>query len=93
MNYPDQTPLFCDNQSAIKLVRNPEFHKRTKHIEVRHHFIREQQDLKIVNVQYLETEAQLADILTKPLPQPRFSNLRNAMGIRSVNDAMIEGGC
>jgi hypothetical protein len=76
-------PLMCDNQSAIRLIRNPEFHQRTKHIDVRYHFIREHQEAKEIDVLYIPTEIQLADPFTKPLPNPRFSILRDALGIVS----------
>ncbi len=76
-------PLMCDNQSAIRLIRNPEFHQRTKHIDVRYHFIREHQEAKEIDVLYIPTEIQLADPFTKPLPNPRFSILRDALGIAS----------
>lgn len=66
------TVLFCDNQSAIRLVRNPEFHKRTKHIDVQFHFIREKQEDGTIDVQYIPTDQQLADIFTKPLHGPLF---------------------
>lgn len=64
----------CDNQGALKLVQNPEDHQRTKHIDVRYHFVRDMQKKGIISVEYLESEKQLADILTKPLPGPRLKN-------------------
>ena len=66
------TILLCDNQSAIKLVDNPEFHQRTKHIDVKYHFIREQQTNGTIGVNYIESQNQRADILTKPLSRPLF---------------------
>ena len=67
--------LFCDNQSAIKLVHNPEFHKRTKHIDVQYHFIREKQQDHTIDIQYIDTDNQVADIFTKALPADRFKRL------------------
>jgi hypothetical protein len=75
------TTLYCDNQSAIALVNNPTFHQRTKHIDVRLFYIRELQEKKTINVVYINTEQQLADILTKPLAVPRFEKLRDALGV------------
>lgn len=75
------TILFCDNQSAIKLVRNPQFHQRTKHIDVKFHFIRDLQDEHVVDVVYVNTESQLADLFTKGLDGPRFRKLRNDIGV------------
>jgi hypothetical protein len=75
------TYLFCDNQSAIKLVRNPQFHQRTKHIDVKFHFIRDLQEYKVIDVVYVNSEGQLADLLTKGLDGPRFRKLREEIGI------------
>lgn len=75
------TTLFCDNQSAVRLVFNPEFHKRTKNIDIQHHFIREKQSDGCLHMQYLSTEGQLAVLFTKPLPGPRFEKLRRGIGI------------
>ena len=76
--------LFCDNQSAIKLVRNPEFHQRTKHIDVKYNFIREQQERGRIDVKYIATEEQMADIFTKSLPGPRFVMLRDMIGVKNM---------
>ena len=76
--------VYCDNQSAIKLVHNPEFHQRTKHVDVKFHFIRDQQEKGDIDVSYVETENQLADIFTKPLPEPRFVKLRREINVISI---------
>lgn len=72
----DQTKsplLFCDNQSAIKVVRNPQnFHQFTEQMDVKFHFIRDLQDEDVVGVVYVNTESQLADRFTKGLDGPRF---------------------
>ncbi|RWS22443.1 RxLR effector candidate protein-like protein, partial [Leptotrombidium deliense] len=71
------TRILCDNQGEIKLVGNPEFHQRTKHIDVRHNFIRSaQSDGKIV-IEYVETKKQAADFLTKSLNSPQFVMCRD----------------
>ena len=75
------TILLCDNQSAIKLVHNPEFHQRTKHIDVKYHFIRKQQTNGNIDVNYIESQNQRADILTKPLSSQIFNKLRHEMNI------------
>ena len=75
------TPLFSDNQSAIRLVQNPEFHKRTKHIDVVYHLIREIQARGEITVSYVPTRLQLADILTKALTPETFQTLRAALNI------------
>ena len=62
-------PLLCDNESAIKLTNNPVQHARTKHIDVRHHFIRDHQQKGDICIESVGTEDQLADIFTKPLDE------------------------
>jgi hypothetical protein len=76
--------LRCDNSSAIKLARNPVFHARSKHIELHHHFIRERIIEGEIDVDYISTEDQPADLLTKALAQPLFEKHRHAMGVRSL---------
>ena len=65
------------NQGCIGISENPVLHKRTKHIDIRYHFIREKVERGDVKLQYLPTEHQLADIMTKPLPKPRIMRLRS----------------
>jgi hypothetical protein len=77
-------PILCDNDSTIKLVKNNQFHQRTKHIEIRHYFVRENQEDGEIEVSYVPTQDNLADIFTKPLPNPRFSELRTRLGITEV---------
>jgi len=66
-------PIKCDNTSAINLTRNPVLHSRTKHIEIRHHFLRDHVQKNDVSFEYVDTKDQLADIFTKPLPSEPFS--------------------
>jgi transposase InsO family protein len=84
-----KTELACDNQSAIQISKNPVFHQRTKHIDIRYHFIREKiQEMKI-KLYYLPTELMIADLLTKPLPYPRFIELCKPL----FNDIKLRGEC
>lgn len=78
---PEPTIIYCDNQSTISLIKNPVFHQRTKHIEVRFFYVRDQQADGKVNVRYVSTEEQLADIFTKPLAAPRYQMLRENLGV------------
>jgi hypothetical protein len=75
----DPVNLFIDNQSAIKLICNPVYHKRTKHIDIQYHFIREKYEDGYIKPIYISSENQLADILTKPLNHLRLMKLRNIL--------------
>ena len=77
----DKVPLLCDNESAIKIAYNPVQHSRTKHIEIRHHFIRDHVARGDIELAYVPTKDQLADIFTKPLDEARFTYLRNELNI------------
>lgn len=81
---PKTILLNCDNQSTVCLVWNPEFHQRTKHIETKYHFIRERQQQGGIEIKYIDTHNQLADIFTKPLPGPHFAFLREQLGIGPI---------
>jgi cystathionine beta-lyase family protein involved in aluminum resistance len=74
-------PLFCDNESAIKMNQNPVQHSRTKHIDIRHHFIRDYQQKGDISIESIGTEDQLADIFIKPLDENRFYKLKNELNI------------
>ncbi|GJW18564.1 hypothetical protein Tco_0026000 [Tanacetum coccineum] len=72
--------LYCNNKSAIALCCNNVRHSRAKHIDVRYHFIKEQIENGIVELYFVRTEYQLADIFTKPLPRERFNFLIEKLG-------------
>lgn len=67
--------LFINNSSAIQISRNPVQHSRTKHIDIHHHFICDLVKEKIIFLDHVSTEEQLADILTKALDSKRFKYL------------------
>ncbi|GKA71822.1 retrovirus-related pol polyprotein from transposon TNT 1-94 [Tanacetum coccineum] len=71
----NKIPLYCDNRSAIALCCNNVQHSRSKHINIRHHFIREQVENGVVELYFVTTDYQLADIFTKALPRERFEFL------------------
>jgi hypothetical protein len=77
----DVMTLYCDNLSAINISKNPIQHSRTKHIDIRHHFIRDLVEEKVVNLEHIETEKQIADIFTKALDASKFEKLRGDLGI------------
>ncbi len=80
------TPIFCDNTSAICLTRNPILHSRTKHIEIRHHFLRDHVQKGDVRLEFISTDLQLADIFTKPLPEDRFTFICRELGMTCINN-------
>ncbi|GJS18081.1 hypothetical protein Tco_0412553 [Tanacetum coccineum] len=81
----NKIPLYCDNKSVIALCCNNVQHSRAKHIDVRYHFIKEQVENGIVELYFVRTEYQLADIFTKPLPRERFNFLIEKLGMRSMS--------
>lgn len=83
------TEMNMDNQSSIRLIKNPEFHKRTKHIDVRYHFIRERYEENLFNLNYVSSDEQLADIFTKALPKSRFQLLRELISIKEKVEGHI----
>ena len=76
--------LYCDNTSAINISKNPVQHSRTKHIDIRHHFIRELVEEGVIVLEHISTEKQLADILTKPLDVSKFENMRKSLGVCAI---------
>jgi len=74
-------PLKCDITSAINRSKNPVMHSRTKHIEIRHHFLRDHVSKDDYRIEFVNSEHQLADIFAKPLARDRFFFIRNELGI------------
>ena len=77
-------PLLIDNQSAIAIARNPKFHDQTKHIEIQYHFLRQQYESKALELTYVPTGDQVADVLTKALAQEKHQRFTANMGMRHV---------
>ena len=73
--------LLCDNENAIKLANIPVQHSRTKHIDIRHHFLRDHKTKGDITLCHMSTDKQLADIFTKPLDEQRFYFLRSELNI------------
>jgi hypothetical protein len=76
-----KVPILCDNESAIRMADNPIEHICTKHIDIRYHFLRDHQQKGDIEIAYVSTHNQLADIFTKPLDEKTFSKLRNELNI------------
>ncbi|GJV98216.1 retrovirus-related pol polyprotein from transposon TNT 1-94 [Tanacetum coccineum] len=83
-------PLYCDNKSAIALCCNNVQHSRSKHIDIRHHFIREQVEKGVVELYFMRTEYQLADIFTKALPRERFKFILPRLGMKSMKPETLK---
>jgi hypothetical protein len=81
VNINEPMVMMEDNQGAIALAQNPVKHSRTKHIDVKHHFVREAIQDGFISLQYCNTKEMVADTLTKPLPKCQFQRLRASMGI------------
>ena len=82
----DHVPIMCDNTSAINLSKNPVLHSRTKHIEIRHHFLRDHVQKGDITLEFISTNHQIADILTKPLALERFASLRRGLGLLDATE-------
>jgi hypothetical protein len=76
-----KVPLLCDNESATRMSDNPIEHNRTKHIDIRYHFLRDHQQRGYIEIAYVNTKNQLTDIFTKPLDEKTFSKLMNELNI------------
>ena len=74
-----------DNKSAQALAKNPVFHDRSKHIDTRYHFIRECIAKKEIELEYVRTNDQIADIFTKPLKYENFQQLRLKLGVIQIS--------
>ncbi|XP_058198509.1 secreted RxLR effector protein 161-like [Rhododendron vialii] len=77
--------VFCDKTSAINISKNLVQHSRTKHIDIRHHFIRDLVEDGVVALEFIPTQGQKADIFTKPLDSLRFVYLRKSLGLISLD--------
>jgi hypothetical protein len=84
----DSTIIHCDNQSRVKLSENPVFHDKSKHIEIKYHYIRDMVQRKELHVRYLPTHEQIVDIFTKPLASVKFEYFRERLGL--VQNASLD---
>jgi hypothetical protein len=77
----EPTVIYCNNQSCIKLLENPIFHDRSKHIEIIYHLIQYRIQKGAMKLWYISTDEQVADILTKPLVKGKFVFFRDKLGV------------
>jgi hypothetical protein len=82
----EKVPLLCDNESAIKIANNPVQHSRTKHIDIRHHFLRDHVAKGDIILEGVRSNDQLADIFTKPLDKTCFCMLMNELNILDLRN-------
>ncbi len=87
------TPLYCDNQSTIRLAENPVFHARTKHVEVHYHFVREKVLQEEIELSYVKTDNQVADLFTKGLSTTKLEKFCSQLRIVKRFGVGIEGEC
>ncbi|GJQ96957.1 hypothetical protein Tco_0008096 [Tanacetum coccineum] len=80
-----QTKIHVDNESAICVVKNPVYHSKTKHIEIRHHFIRDSYEKRLIEMVKIHTDYNVADLLTKAFDVTRFQFLIASIGIGVVD--------
>ena len=76
-------PILCDNTSAINLAKNPIQHSRSKHIDIKHHFIRDHVQKGDIKLSFVNTEDQIADVFTKPLAEDHFCYIKNLLNMIS----------
>ena len=83
----EPTHIFCDNQSSIKLSYNPVFHEKSKHFEIDFHFTRQKVEENIIKVEFIPSQEQPADILTKSLGRIKFKGCRKRLHLRNILDS------
>nr|GEZ90488.1 retrovirus-related Pol polyprotein from transposon TNT 1-94 [Tanacetum cinerariifolium] len=86
----NKIPMYCDNKSAIALCCNNVQHSRSKHIDIRYHFIKEQVENGVIKLYFINTEYQLADLFTKALGRDRIEFLINKLGMRSFTPETLK---
>ena len=85
MEISEPFKIFADNQRCIAIAKNPQHYARTKHIDIKYYYVREQIAKKSVVINYIPTELMTADVLTKPLARSRHHKLIQQFGIRTTD--------
>ncbi|GKB93211.1 hypothetical protein Tco_0979348 [Tanacetum coccineum] len=86
----NKIPPYCDNRSSIDLCCNNVQHSQSKHIDIRHHFIREQVEKGVVELYFVTTDYHLADKFTKALPRERFEFILSRLGMKSMTPKTLK---
>jgi hypothetical protein len=86
----ERVPLMCDNTSAISAAKNSVFHKKMRHVERRHHFLRDHIEKGDIKIRYIDADRQLTDIFTKPLDSSQFADLWGGL-VFAIHMAWFEG--
>nr|GFB85183.1 retrovirus-related Pol polyprotein from transposon TNT 1-94 [Tanacetum cinerariifolium] len=86
----NKIPMYCDNKSTIALCCNNVQHSRSKHIDIRYHFIKKQVENRVIELYFVNTEYQLADLFTKALGRDRIEFLINKLGMRSFTPKTLK---
>ena len=77
----EPTLIHYDSQSCVKLTENHVFHDRSKHIEIKYHYIRDMLERRVVELQYISTDEQIENILTKPLSRVKYEYFRDKLEV------------
>ena len=80
----DSTCIYCDNQSCVKLLKNPVFHDKSNHIDIKYHYIKDMVRRGAVNLQYVAMDEQIVDVLMKPLARVKFEYFRENLGVLQI---------
>ncbi|GKD70627.1 hypothetical protein Tco_1324717 [Tanacetum coccineum] len=86
----NKIPMYCDKKSVVAICCNNVQHSRSKHIDVRYHFIKEQVENGVVELHFVKTEYQLADIFSKALARERFEFLLSRLGMKSMTPETLK---
>jgi len=85
-NTPRPVNILGDNRGALALAKNPIFHARTKHVDIRYHFVREKVEERLIKMEWIAGGLNLADGLTKPLTKTKFESFRRMLGLRRIDE-------
>ena len=84
--------IHCDNQSCVKMSINPVQHDRTKHVEMKYHYVREMVQRRAMELQYIPTDEKILHVITKPLGRGKFVYFRDRLGVVE-NVSLAEREC